>query len=149
MKKMRLTIIMFFAIIVFANCQDDTFNKVMHFRDSAYFEAPIIVYKIIFPDSSELSSANIVNGIVEWDGVLYKPDFATVATTGSYNDLKDKPGTKLITDYLEELGFYFGKTTAELDAIVPVNGFGIALNKTTGYYMVYSEGKWETVITDR
>ena len=149
MKKMRLTIVLLIATFAVACGQDDTFNKVMHFRDSAYFEAPIIVYKIIFPDSSELSSANIVNGIVEWDGVLYKPDFATVATTGSYNDLKDQPETLELIIALEELGFYFGKTTAELDAIVPVNGFGIALNKTTGYYMVYSEGKWETVITDR
>lgn len=28
---------------------------------------------------------------VEWDNVLNKPSFATVATSGSYNDLSDKP----------------------------------------------------------
>ena len=28
---------------------------------------------------------------VEWENILNKPDFATVATSGSYNDLSDKP----------------------------------------------------------
>ena len=28
---------------------------------------------------------------VEWDNVLNKPTFATVATSGSYNDLSNKP----------------------------------------------------------
>ena len=131
MKKMRLIIIMFFAIIAFANCQDDTFNKVMHFPQGATFGTDPEIQLKPFLGSTATNT--------EWNDILHKPDFATVATTGSYNDLKDKPGTKLITDYLEELGFYLGKTTAELEAIVPVNGFGIALNKTTGYYMVYSE----------
>lgn len=28
---------------------------------------------------------------VDWDSITNKPDFATVATSGSYNDLSDKP----------------------------------------------------------
>lgn len=28
---------------------------------------------------------------VDWDDITNKPDFATVATSGSYNDLSDKP----------------------------------------------------------
>lgn len=28
---------------------------------------------------------------ITWNDILDKPDFATVATTGSYNDLSDKP----------------------------------------------------------
>ena len=30
---------------------------------------------------------------VNWDNITGKPDFATVATTGSYKDLKDKPSS--------------------------------------------------------
>ena len=28
---------------------------------------------------------------VDWDDITNKPDFATIATSGSYNDLSDKP----------------------------------------------------------
>lgn len=45
---------------------------------------------------------------VEWDDILNKPDFATVATSGDYDDLNDKP--TILTQW-------FG-TQAEYDAIV-------------------------------
>lgn len=32
-----------------------------------------------------------IGGSVEWDDILNKPTFATVATSGSYNDLSNKP----------------------------------------------------------
>lgn len=32
-----------------------------------------------------------IGGSVDWDDITNKPDFATVATSGSYNDLSDKP----------------------------------------------------------
>ena len=32
-----------------------------------------------------------IEGSVDWDGITNKPNFATVATSGSYNDLSDKP----------------------------------------------------------
>lgn len=44
---------------------------------------------------------------VEWDDILNKPEFATVATSGDYDDLNDKP--TILTQW-------FG-TKAEYDAI--------------------------------
>lgn len=35
---------------------------------------------------------------VEWDNVLNKPTFSTVATSGSYNDLTDKPTPQIVND---------------------------------------------------
>ena len=35
---------------------------------------------------------------VEWDNVLNKPSFSTVATSGSYNDLSDKPTIPTVND---------------------------------------------------
>lgn len=32
-----------------------------------------------------------IGGSVDWDDITNKPNFATVATSGSYNDLSDKP----------------------------------------------------------
>lgn len=32
-----------------------------------------------------------IEGSVDWDDILNKPTFATVATSGSYSDLSDKP----------------------------------------------------------
>jgi len=130
---MRLTIIMFFAIIAFANCQDDTFNKVMHFPQG--FTVGNNPEKQLQPFTGQ------VTGEVTWDSVkdkptVFPPDMSAVETIQ-------------LQEALEQMGFYFGKTTAELEAIVPAKGFGIALNKTTGFYVVFSEGKWETVITDR
>ena len=133
MKKMRLTIVLLIATFAVACGQDDTFNKVMHFPQG--FTVGNNPEVQLQPFTGELS------GDVEWDNVknkpeVFPPDMSAVETIQ-------------LQEALEQLGFYFGKTTAELDAIVPVNGFGIALNKTTGYYMVFSEGKWETIITDR
>ncbi len=55
------------------------------------------------------SGLSIANGVlsvtgggtadaVEWDNVLNKPTFSTVATSGSYNDLTDKPTPQTIND---------------------------------------------------
>ena len=55
------------------------------------------------------SGLSITNGVlsttgggvadaVEWDNVLNKPTFATVATSGSYNDLTDKPVPQTVND---------------------------------------------------
>ena len=55
------------------------------------------------------SGLSIANGVlsatgggvadaVEWDNVLNKPSFSTVATSGSYNDLTDKPTPQTVND---------------------------------------------------
>ena len=52
---------------------------------------------------SVLGAGNIViqGGTSNWDDITGKPEFAEVATTGSYNDLSDKP--EIPSDYIENI----------------------------------------------
>lgn len=52
---------------------------------------------------SVLGAGNIViqGGTSNWDDITGKPEFATVATSGSYNDLSDKP--EIPSDYIENI----------------------------------------------
>jgi len=129
MKKMRLALILLIAAFATAYCQDDTFNKVMHFPQG--FTVGTNPELQLQPFTGELS------GDVEWDNILNKPEVFPP-------DMSAVPSIELQVA-LEQLGIYFGKTTEELEAIIPADSFGIARNKTTGYYMVFSKGKWETL----
>lgn len=52
---------------------------------------------------SVLGAGNIEiqGGTSNWDDITGKPEFATVATSGSYNDLSDKP--EIPSDYIENI----------------------------------------------
>lgn len=52
---------------------------------------------------SVLGAGNIAiqGGTSNWDDITGKPEFATVATSGSYNDLSDKP--EIPSDYIENI----------------------------------------------
>lgn len=52
---------------------------------------------------SVLGAGNIViqGGTSNWDDITGKPEFAEVATSGSYNDLSDKP--EIPSDYIENI----------------------------------------------
>lgn len=61
---------------------------------------------------------------VEWDNVLNKPSFATVATSGSYNDLSDKPKIPTVYDAtltIQRNGTNVGKFTANSSSNVTAN----------------------------
>jgi hypothetical protein len=57
---------------------------------------------------------NISVGNIDWDFILNKPEFSSVALTGSYNDLTDKP--TLITSYtqLDDLPVLFSGSYNDL-----------------------------------
>lgn len=52
--------------------------------------------------AEKASSANTADSVA-WAGVTGKPSFATVATTGSYNDLKDRPSISSGKSYITEV----------------------------------------------
>lgn len=64
-------------------------------------------------------------GTVEWDDVGNKPNFATVAESGSYNDLTDKP----IIPEAPNLGEY--AKTADLSTVASTGSYEDLTNKPT------------------
>lgn len=61
---------------------------------------------------------------VEWDNVLNKPSFSTVATSGSYSDLSDKPTIPKVYDAtltIQRNGTNVGKFTANSSSNVTAN----------------------------
>ena len=51
-------------------------------------------------DENNVISSSGSGGSVNWSDILNKPTFATVATSGSYNDLSDKPTIPTTTSQL-------------------------------------------------
>ena len=51
-------------------------------------------------DENNVISSSGGGGSVNWSDILNKPTFATVATSGSYNDLSDKPTIPTTTSQL-------------------------------------------------
>lgn len=164
MKKMRLLVVLLIATFAVVYCQPDkTFKVKITFEQGLQLTGGVIT----FPDGTTQGTAGGGTGSVTWDNVLNKPVFATVATSGSYNDLinrpsldfkpasyvpdweeiTNKPETEELSVALASLGIYLGRTTAEIDAITPPDGFGIAFDKTLGVYKVYKNGIWTVVIT--
>ena len=55
---------------------------------------------ITIDENNVISSSGGGGGPVNWSDILNKPTFATVATSGSYNDLSDKPTIPTTTSQL-------------------------------------------------
>jgi hypothetical protein len=85
-----------------------------------------------------------------WANVLEKPAFATVATTGSYNDLNNKPATQELADAistLPALGIPV-HTQTEINNMNPASKNGdIVLNSTEGIVQIYYNGAWRIFAT--
>lgn len=58
-------------------------------------------------------------GSVDWSDILNKPTFATVATSGSYNDLSDKPTIPTTTSQLTNDSNFI--TSSDLAAYATIN----------------------------
>jgi len=52
--------------------------------------------------AAKATSAGVGGSTPDWDDVTNKPTFATVATSGSYNDLSDQPTIPSLTGYATE-----------------------------------------------
>ena len=52
--------------------------------------------------SAKATAAGISGATPEWDNIVNKPSFATVATSGSYNDLSNTPSIPDLTGYATE-----------------------------------------------
>lgn len=142
MKKMKI-ILALLLITLYACGQkkaDDTFTKMM------YFDKGLTTIEITFPDGSKLSSAVGLTSVT-WTTLAGKPlTFPPATHTHAYNDITGKPDEVQLIVALSELGIYLGKTTTEINAIVPLNGFGIAFDKTLSVYKVYQNG-WRILPT--
>ena len=88
--------------------------------------------------------------IPTWGSITGKPAFATVATTGSYTDLINVPPVQDLKTGIESLDYLPipGKTTDQINAIVPTTGSGIVKDITLNVYKVYKTGGWVIVITN-
>lgn len=80
-----------------------------------------------------------------WNEITLKPAFATVATTGSYEDLNNKPETQELADALSSLpaAKIPVHTQTEINNMNPpaTNG-DLVLNSTEGIIQIYYNGAW-------
>ena len=85
-----------------------------------------------------------------WSEITSKPTFATVATTGSYGDLVNKPETQELADAistLPALGIPV-HTQTEINNMNPAAKSGdIVLNSTEGIVQIYYNGAWRIFAT--
>jgi hypothetical protein len=120
-------------------CQEDKiFKEVVTFEKGFKFSSTGQIQTIPFTGTSTS---------VSWESITGKPlTFPPAAHTHSYAEITAVPTVDLQAA-LNDMGIYFGKTTAEINAIVPKSGFGIAYDITLNVYKVYKNGIWSTVIT--
>ena len=169
MKKITIVVALI-ALVLTANCQkkDQTFDVTVRFNQG-----------IQFGDGTIQTTAATGAGVVTWDAIigkptafmpivhthntLYKPldhtpswgevtgkpTFATVATTGSFNDLKDVPEFIEIEEALPLLdGIKLPvMTQAEINALIPVKGL-LLFNDTEGVLQIYGNSGWKVIMTN-
>lgn len=89
--------------------------------------------------AEKASSANTADSVA-WTGVTGKPNFATVATTGSYNDLTDKPSvsSNILTKIFEFSNVIKTSSTITITGITPYKLLYINIFGYTGKGFVYS-----------
>jgi len=88
-----------------------------------------------------------IDYVPAWNDVLGKPLFSAVATTGSFNDLRDVPEFIEIEEALPLLdGIKLPvMTQAEINALTPVKGL-LLFNDTEGCLQVYTGTTWKVLI---
>lgn len=64
---------------------------------------------------------------VDWDDIVHKPSFATVATSGSYNDLSNRPTIPANTsDLTNDSGFI---TSSDIPAIPTIRTYSVIITR--------------------
>lgn len=90
-------------------------------------------------DSFIRSDWNLIEatGVSEWDDIQNKPNFATVATSGSYNDLLNQPsinnGSLTIKRNNELLGTFTANSSADTDINITVPTKTSELTNNSGF----------------
>ena len=86
--------------------------------------------------------------VPEWNDITSKPAFATVATTGSYTDLNNKPATQELADALATLsGLKIPVLTqTQINALTAVKGL-ILYNSTEDVLQIYTGTIWKIIIS--
>lgn len=84
-----------------------------------------------------------------WAEILGKPIFATVATTGSYNDLVDKPEVNLDVAISQLQGIKIPVLTAtQISSISLVPGL-LLYNSTDNVLQIYTGTQWKVLMTNQ
>lgn len=131
-----------FIIIVLAftlkACGQQEFNAPVTFNKGFRFSLTGPIYTSI-PNS----------GVLDWNVILNKPVFSTVATTGDYNDLKNLPQQISLSQAIENMGYLPipEKTTTEISGMsLPVGKSGIVKDKTLGVYKLWDGTGWSKIV---
>jgi hypothetical protein len=114
------------------------------------FEKIIIAKKgVQYGDGTIQLTASTVGQTIDWNTLAGKPEFSTVATSGSYKDLKDLPVQISLSEAIEQLGYLPipEKTTEEINSMVLETGrSGIVKDKTLNVYKLWDKTGWLKII---
>ncbi len=106
-------------------------------------EGDVLLYNAA---TGKFEPGQITNGDVEWSNILNKPNFATVATSGSYNDLSDLPSLNTANwDAAYSWGDhasagYLTEYTETDNIFVNSPAFGVTSSNVTNWNTAYSWG---------
>lgn len=93
----------------------------------------------------------LVTYVPTWTEITGKPStYTPSAHTHTWTEITNKPPEQELIDALSALDYLPipGKTTAQINTIVPASGSGIVKDITLNVYKVYKNGAWSIVITD-
>jgi hypothetical protein len=112
------------------------------------FVENIYVKNIVFEDGTSMTTAPAGGQTVTWNTLEGKPDFATVATSGSYVDLVNKPPQKDLQTAIAEMQVLIipKLTTAQITTLSPKEGW-IVFNITDHVLQYYNGTVWKILIT--
>ena len=167
--KRLITILMLFTVFILsATCQKDkTFTVPVIFQQGIKFNdgtvqttaatgIGVITWDAItgkpstFPPATHNHNSlyRPISYVPTWSEITSKPNFATVATTGSYNDLSNKPLTEELSVAISKLAgvripVY---TQTQINALTPSKGL-LVFNDTDGILQIYNGTVWKNIIT--
>ena len=137
MKRLPILLIIVFAFSLKA-CAQQEFNVPATFNAGFRFSLTGPIYTSL-PNS----------GTPDWNTILNKPAFSTIATSGDYNDLKNLPQQIALSQAIKNLGYLPipGQPTSALSSIIPPTGSGgIIYDTTAKCYKLWDGTQWSKVV---
>ena len=92
----------------------------------------------------------LVSYVPTWAEITGKPSTYTPSThTHAWTEITNKPPEQELIDAIASLGYLPipGKTTDQINTIIPTNGGGIIFDVTLNVYKVFKNGQWVIVAT--